>query len=132
MVPLKVPSCATAICTTICFFGCAPGSRVPSQLPTISVASAAIVGAGIIPHASISTTPKPSQRDNARCFFIIHHLSRTHSQNPPNEVRQQDQKHETPNPTNPEHKVESQPRRIDFFLVHCRISTLLPNEPSLI
>jgi hypothetical protein len=95
-----------------------PASNGP-RLQLDSPVAAAIVGGGVIPSASISAIPRPSQIGSAKCSFIVESpFPAPRSQDLPNEVRQQDQQHQTANATNPEHKVEGQSRRIDFFLVH--------------
>src|SRR5260370_38290722 len=62
------------MCTTIFFLGWAPGSRVPSQFPTIGVVSAAIVRAGTSPNSRIKANPKQSANspnEDARGFFMV-------------------------------------------------------------
>jgi hypothetical protein len=88
----------------------------------MTVVSAAIVGAGIIPNAIISTA-KPSQNHNARCFFMIDRLSRASLTELSKQNAPQDQQYQTANATNPEHKVEGQFRRIDFFFVYVEVQT---------
>src|ERR1017187_2614480 len=59
------------MCTRIRFLGWAPGSRVPSQAPTISGPPAAIMGSGMIANPGISVNPKQSPNDNARYLFMV-------------------------------------------------------------
>src|SRR5580700_6409496 len=59
------------MCATICFLGCAPGSRTPSQVPTMRGGSAAEVRTGAIAKASISVNPKESWGHGARCVFTV-------------------------------------------------------------
>src|ERR1017187_8334378 len=59
------------MCTRIRFLGWAPGSRVPSQAPTISGPPAAIMGSGMIANPGISVNPNQSPNDNARYLFMV-------------------------------------------------------------
>ncbi len=59
------------MCTTICFLGCAPGSRTPSQVPTMRGGSAAMVRTGAIAKPSISVNPKQSWSQSPRCLFTV-------------------------------------------------------------
>src|ERR1035441_10105819 len=59
------------MCTRIRFLGWAPGSRVPSQAPTIGGSAATIMGAGTITNRGISVNPNQSPNDNARCLFMV-------------------------------------------------------------
>src|ERR1035438_8024726 len=59
------------MCTRIRFLGWAPGSRVPSQAPTISGSPAAIMGSGMIANPGISVNPNQSPNDNARYLFMV-------------------------------------------------------------
>src|ERR1035441_1164454 len=59
------------MCTRIRFLGWAPGSRVPSQAPTISGSPAAIRGSGMIANPGISVNPNQSPNDNARYLFMV-------------------------------------------------------------
>src|ERR1035437_4924516 len=59
------------MCTRIRFLGWAPGSRVPSQAPTISGSPAAIMESGMIANPGISVNPNQSPNDNARYLFIV-------------------------------------------------------------
>src|SRR5664280_3913756 len=59
------------MCTKIRFLGWAPGSRVPSQAPTISGSPAAIMGSGMIANPGISVNPNQSPNDNARYLFMV-------------------------------------------------------------
>src|ERR1017187_4965702 len=59
------------MCTRIRFLGWAPGSRVPSQAPTISGSPAAIMGSGLIANPGISVNPNQSPNDNARYRFMV-------------------------------------------------------------
>src|ERR1035441_4716612 len=61
------------MCTRIRFLGWAPGSRVPSQAPTIGGSAATIMGAGTITNRGISVNPNQSPNDNARCLFSVAH-----------------------------------------------------------
>src|ERR1035441_1313930 len=59
------------MCTRIRFLGWAPGSRVPSQAPTIGGSPAAIMGSGMIANPGISVNPNQSPNDNARYLFMV-------------------------------------------------------------
>src|ERR1035438_8983500 len=59
------------MCTRIRFLGWAPGSRVPSQAPTISGSPAAIMGSRMIANPGISVNPNQSPNDNARYLFMV-------------------------------------------------------------
>src|ERR1700690_1107808 len=52
------------MCTRIRFLGWAPGSRVPSQAPTIG-------GSAARDNAGISVNPNQSPSDNARSLFMV-------------------------------------------------------------
>src|ERR1035438_10474034 len=69
--PLRLPSPSVEMCTRIRFLGWAPGSRVPSQAPTISGSPAAIMGSGMIANPGISVNPNQSPNDNARYLFMV-------------------------------------------------------------
>src|ERR1017187_1657526 len=71
IVPLRLPSPSVEMCTRIRFLGWAPGSRVPSQAPTIGGSAATIMGAGMIANPGISVNPNQSPNDNARCLFMV-------------------------------------------------------------
>src|ERR1039458_6060741 len=69
--PVRLPSPSVEMCTRIRFLGWAPGSRVPSQAPTISGSPAAIMGSGMIANPGISVNPNQSPNDNARYLFMV-------------------------------------------------------------
>src|ERR1017187_10064646 len=71
IVPLRLPSPSVEMCTRIRFLGWAPGSRAPSQAPTISGSPAAIIGSGMIANPGISVNPNQSPNDNARYLFMV-------------------------------------------------------------
>src|ERR1039457_4531525 len=71
IVPLRLPSPSVETCTRIRFLGWAPGSRVPSQAPTIGGSPAVIMGAGTIANPGISANPNQSPSDNVRCLFMV-------------------------------------------------------------
>src|ERR1035437_1106828 len=71
IVPLRLPSPSVEMCTRIRFLGWAPGSRVPSQAPTIGGSPAAIMGSGMIANPGISVNPNQSPNDNARYLFMV-------------------------------------------------------------
>ena len=71
MVPLRLPSCEAEICTTIRFLGWAPGSRVPSQSPTIVCVAAATGTTGIVLHPSITNIPRQILNDDEQVFSKV-------------------------------------------------------------
>src|ERR1700674_293067 len=75
------------MCTTTRFLGWAPGSRVPSQFPTIGGVSAAIAREGTILNPSSNASPPHSMNEDTRDFFTadlpIHYESSSGFENGP-------------------------------------------------